>query len=497
LRAGIGYSLKGNIASASSAFDKAQALFTALGNTEGVAEVFLQRGILFRGVGRFDEADAQFQKTLETARATGNESQQINALMGLSYLSYIQGLTAKAQTYAQRAVDFALEKHLENLATGGLLELGNSYVARGDYPQGEGYFKQALEFAQANKGRRREATALLNLGGLYIQQLRTDEGLKLVEQAYSFYQQGNYPREMALCLINIARANRRKGDYEAALKALQQKLEIAQQTGEQPQIAVTYAEIGSVLIEEERYTEALVQYDRSYDINKSLNNLIAIAYNQHNRGNILWHLGRNQQARDALGEALQIASQPDNAYKPLVPDIQLSYAQVFLCERKYPEAIRQSEAAMKLAGDQYKSVAIAARYTLGLAKALSGSGPAGLALCEEATKEARGLADVGLLSRSLLAQAQAALESGAAPLALKLAIEAQERFARSGQQESEWRAWLIAARASDRLGDVPASREQFAKAKEVLLRLEQKWEPDAYKQYLNRADIQMYRNQLG
>ena len=84
LRAGVGYSFKLDVASASSAFDKADALFKALGNTEGVAEVYRQRGVLFRGRGKFADAKAQFQEALDTARATGNEAQQVLCMIELA-----------------------------------------------------------------------------------------------------------------------------------------------------------------------------------------------------------------------------------------------------------------------------------------------------------------------------------------------------------------------------------------------------------------------------
>jgi serine/threonine protein kinase/Tfp pilus assembly protein PilF len=497
LRAGVCYSRKGSVPSAISSFEKAEVLFNALQNIEGVVEVFRQRGILFRNTGRLDDATAQFQKTLDTARATGNESQEISALLELSYNAYTQGSIGEAQIYARQAVDFAQQKHLENLATGGLIDLGNSYVGRGEYSEAEKYFKQALDFARANRGRRREAAALLNLGALYIRQLRVDDGLPLVQQAYDIFEQGNYRREVLLCLTEIGRANRRKGNFDEALKAFRQKLESAEKTADRLQIATTYHDIGSVLIEQENYPEALKNYDRSLEMNRNLNNRINIAYNQHNRGNILWHVGRIDEAKDALKEAFEIASQPDAAYKSLLPDIQLSFAQIFLAERKFPEAIKQSSLALKMAGTDYREVAIEAKYTLGLAKALSGAAQEGLTLCAEAANEAGASGDAALYSRSLLAHAEAALESGNADVAWDLANKASEKLASNGQQESEWRARLVASRASHLNKDTSSSDSQLARARELFYQLEQTWGPDVFKQYQSRPDIQHYRKQLG
>ena len=76
--------------------------------------------------------------------------------------------------------------------------------------------------------------------------------------------------------------------------------------------------------------------------------------------------------------------------------------------------------------------------------------------------------------------------------ALKLAMEAQERFARGSQFESEWRAWLIASRASQQLGDKNKAEEQLRNAQNARSKLEQQWGADAFKQYTLRPDIQVY-----
>lgn len=497
LRAGVAYTRKLDTASATAAFEKAEALYQALSNVEGVGEVLRQRGILFRLGGKYDQARAQFQRALDTTRAVGNESQQINALIEMSHLYYSEGKISQAQDYASQAVDMAQQKHLENLATGGLIEVGNASLARGDFVAAEKYYKQALEFARANKGRRREATSLLNLGSLYIQQLRPDEGLALVQQALSFFREGKYRTQISLCLDQVARANRRKGDYEAALQALQQSLQVAQQLGDPPQILSSYTEIGAVLLEQERYPESLDQYDKALAISKSIGNRIYLAYNQASRGDILWRLGRYEEAQQAFNEALTIASQPDSAYKPLISEIERSSAELALSQRHFPEARSRSEHALVLAGTAYKSVTIEAKYTLGLVNAFTGSGREGKTLCEEAVKLATEAGDIALLAHATLALAEAALQNGDAQGALAMAKQVQAKFAKSGQQESEWRAWLIAALASQRLNDKTAAQELLARGKEALSRLQQKWGTEAFNHYLERPDVQAWYKQLG
>jgi tetratricopeptide (TPR) repeat protein len=497
LRAGIIFSSKQDVAKAREAFDKALELFTALSNVEGQAEVFRQYGILFKRSGKFAEAETQFQRELDTARTLGNESQQVTALLDLSSLEYSKGATVQAREYATQAIQFAQQHQLEGLVAEALLHLANSFYGQGNYVDAEKYFKQAIESARAAKYRFREATGLRDLGSLYIQQLRADEGLPLIEQAKNFFQQGNYIKEASFCLTSIGRVKRRKGDYEGALQAFQQELQIAQQGGDQPQIAFSYGEIASVMYEQERFPEALEQYEKANSINQPIGNRISLAFNRANRGDLLWRLGRYREAQQAFTEALSIANDPESGYKQLIPEIERTSAQMALSQRHFPEAKEKAEHALALAGSEYKTVIIEAKYTLGLAQALNGSGRDGKANCEESIKLATDGGDAGLLSRAMLALAESALSQGDARAALENATAAQARFAKAGQQESEWRAWLIAGLASQQLNERDQATRQLAQAKTVLSQLEQRWGTEAFKVYLTRPDIQVYYKQLG
>lgn len=495
LRAGTAYSRKFDVASASAVFDKADALFKALGNAEGVAEVLEQRGILYRGLGRFPEARAQFQQALETAKATGNEPQQVLSLIELGNLAFNEGDTAQAQEYAHQAVEFARQRRLENLTTGGLIELGNAFSSRGDYAKAEQYFKEAIDLARANNGRRREAIAKMNLGGLYIQQLRTKDGFALEQEALAFFRQGNYSRSVLICLSFVGRAHRQQGDYDEALKTLREKLDLSIKGGDQLQIAFAHGEIGSVLAERELYADALQEYRLSYEINKSLENSVQIAYNLHNLGNMLWRLGQYDEARRLLAESLQIASQPNQDYKPLLAEIELSYAQIALSEQRLPDASARATRALQFAGTQYKHVEVAARNVACLAKTFAGQARAGISNCEASLELARGAGDTGLLTRTMIALAIASLQSDNAERALQLANEAQQRAAGAGQKESHWRASVIAAYADQKLGKTYDARQRLTEAEKSFAKLRAAVGEYA-DSYLTRKDIGFYRKQL-
>ncbi len=495
LRAGIVYNRKQDTAKATEFFDNAEKLYNAATNNEGVNEVRRQRGILLREKGNYKEARAQFQQSLDAARALGNEAQQISALIELSTLASVQGDIAESSEKAQQAVSFAQEKHLENFVAGGLIELGNSYYGKNNYTEAEKYYSQAIEFAVGAKSRRREALARSNLGALYIQTQRIDQGIALVEQALSFFKQGNYPKNVATGLTQIARGNRRKGDYAAASKALNEKLQIAQAGGNQPDIADATTELAAVLFEQQDFPKALDQYSKALNIYQSVQNRTKTAYNYINQAHILWRLGRYDEARQALTEVSKAASQSESV-KPLLPVVALIDAQISLSQRDFVQARTKVNDALKLAGTANSDVTIEATFSQGLLYSQSGNAKEGERLCEESVKMASKGGDITLLSRAMLAQAECALEAGNAQLALSKATEVQQRFAQWSQLESEWRAWVIASQASSRLGQNEKAAEQLTQAQNACLRLQQTWGNDVFSKYIARPDIQVLYKKL-
>ncbi len=498
LRAGIVYNRKTQTPKATEMFDKAEQLYRAGSNNEGLNEVLRQRGILFRDKGQYQEAEAQFRQSLDASRAIGNEAQQITALIDLSYLSSTKGSMSEAENYAQQAVTFAQQKQLENLTAGALLELGNTFSGRGDFAKAEHYFTQAIQFAQANKGRTREARGLSNLGGLYIQTLRIDEGLRMVQQALEFFQRGNYPRNVAYCLTQIGRGYRRKGDYAAAAQALNQKLDFAKQSNSQPAIADSYLELGALEFEEEKWPSALAQYENAQKIYESIGNKFRIAFCKANRGNILWRLGHYDQAKPLLAEVFATIAESKGNLLQLLPAVHLVEGEMYLSERAFPAVATEVNQAAELAGKQYPDVTIQGKYVLGLAKALSGGGQKeAQKLCDDAVNAASSAGDFGLHSRALLAAAEAALARNDPQLALSFATQVQERAGRAGQFESEWRALVIASRANAQLGNKDQADEQLRKASASRDKLQQQWGADAFRKYSSRPDIQVYMQTAG
>jgi tetratricopeptide (TPR) repeat protein/predicted Ser/Thr protein kinase len=495
LRLAILYGKQLNLPAASANFAKAETLYQALGNFEGQGEVSYERGFLFDQIGKLDEARQHLQRALELAKTTSNQYLQVKTLLALGTVTNDEGNRAQARQYISEAIALAQANGIDNLTKRGLVDLGNTFLVSGDYGEAEKYYKQSLELSQQQRDLHNASRALLSLGSLAERQGKTDEVLRYVEQALPFYQQGGYRKETAQAFSLFARARMSKGEYDAALQASQQQLKLARELGDQVQVASSHGEIGVALVNEGRYPEALTHFEESYAIAKSIGVQKNVALALTNRANALWRLGRYNEAREALAQASPLAERPD-AGKSLSAWYYLTQARMAVSESRFAEAKVRSQKAIEAASTQVKVTAIEATLTLGVAQVFSGALREGEFNCHQSLARANDSGNPRLLSEALLALAEVMLQRGDAAAALTYSLHAQEIFARAGNQDFEWLAWLLAARASRAAGDESKAREYAMHARDLLSGLRQKWGTENHDGYLSRADIQLSRKQL-
>lgn len=496
LHLGIVYGQKGELDPALESFKQAESIYQALGNLEGRAEVAFQRGFLFNKRNNLPQAKTELEQALNLAKANDNKSQTIKTLLQLCSVAFDEGEIARSTDYAQQAVELAQRSGMENLSTRGLIDLGNSFLVRGKQAEAENYLAQALAAAVRSKARRNEARARVAMASLRQQQDKPDEAVQYLEPALAFYQQGGYRSETISCLALLGRANLQKGDYAAADKGHEELLRLAQESNDQSLIARAHAERGSALIREEKFPEALDHLNQAYSIYSSQGIPRSMGYNLASRGEVLGRLGKFDEAKALLDQATVIANKPGNELKRLSVETQLALAEIALMQDNHANAKATAEQVVELAGTEFRGAVASAKIVIGLAESYGGAKAAGKQTTNAALDLAKQLNDPAQLAAAQSAFAAALLLAGDSRSAVTNALQAQAVFARLGQIESEWQAWLIAAQASENLDDKTNAREYARRAKDTFEKLEQRWGSEDYKSYLGRPDIQRLRKQL-
>jgi tetratricopeptide (TPR) repeat protein/tRNA A-37 threonylcarbamoyl transferase component Bud32 len=497
LRLGILYGRRRDLNASGQAFDKAEEIYQSLGNVEGRTEVAFQKGVVLNdSIGKPDDARAQLEQARDMAKVVNAPYQQIRILFQLSSVALKQNKGSEAKQFATQALGLAQANQMETLVARGYIEMGNVDFVLADYVSAERDFLQGLDFAQKAGARLNEARAQLSLASLYEQRGEADRALTYQEPALIFYQSAGYRTETNQAMNIRARLYRRKGDFKSALAAFDDQLKFAEQNSDQAQVAAAHTSIGNLLIDLERYPEALQHLEQSYQIQKSVNNQLLIGYALLNRASAEWNLGHKQEAGSDFAEASEIAKRDDAGSKGLQVAIELDRAEIALAERQFHEAIAGVDRALGLGGSQNNAAIARGKYIKGLAQALSGDGRAGQALCNEAVATATTLGDPLLLARAQLALAQSSFAAGDSQSAISSAQQSRTFFSDAGLTGAEWRTWLVEGLVTERAGDKDKAKTCLNRAVELLVSLEQKWGAEIFKSYQDRPDVQIYRKQI-
>jgi serine/threonine protein kinase/Tfp pilus assembly protein PilF len=488
-----------DLAKANDAFDKAEKLYQDDVNFEGGSEVFYQRGYLLAQMSKISEAQKATDQALNIATTADNKYQQVRALLLSSSISASSGNTEQAQTLITRAMELARANGMETLTTQGLLDLGNTLLLKRNFPEAERYVRQGYDLARTFREKRNEARANLLLGSIYIQQDDAN-GKPFIDQALVFYNAGGYRREISRCAIMIGRVQLLTRDFDGALKTLDDQLQLAKQVEDPGQLARSQAEVGSALSKVDFYPQALVRFTESSELNKKLDNALNTAFALLNRGDMLARLGRYDEANRTLDELPPVLEKvsSDNKHRAIYTAwAYLIRGQMALSQQDFAGARLKCKEALSLmlGANRSTNTEASIKSTLCLVEALSGSAKSGLGLCQEAETLMGSTID-HVDADMHLALAEALLQSGDAKEALEAAVVAQRQLANRHRDESEWRAWLIAAQANQKLQQTEPIRDQVSRARALLEGLRAKWQGDSFDSYTARADVRLRRQQI-
>ena len=498
LRLGTLHVRQGNQPGAAAALESAQKLYAAANNKEGEAAVHYQRGRLYLNVQQKPaEARAEFDRSLALAGETKNVYQQVQAtlLLAQTLPDGDEGLRV-----AQEGLDTAQAGNMNDQVANGYIAQGNILFTRlSKYDEAEAAYKRALQFANGNKLRRYEAVASTNLASLCERRGRLDEAERYAANARDFYHQGGYRGDADRSAMVVARIKKRRGDYEGALRVFEELLRTAEQSGDVMQAAGLHRECGAALSAMERYAEALPHYKESIATARVLKNRSLLSFSLLNQANVLWSLGRYEEAAENFRQLTGPDPQAAGVSNDLLVNVHLAEAEMELSRHRFAEAAAAAGRALALLKESKSppndSLSLA-DATLGQAEGQARKAARGRALCEEAARLAGLGHDASVAARAQYALALAQLEAGDAAGARAAALQAHESYARLGRADSAWRALALAGRAGRRAGDEHAAREYLARAAASLAQFQQSLGAEAAS-YLSRPDVQWLRSEFG
>ena len=483
LRLGFVQGRRRELKEALKSFAEAEGLYNAASEYEGLTEALRQRASLLSRFGREKEAMPEIDKALLVAQTLDNATQQIQLRLLQGVVTRKLGDSSQAAELAQKAVDDAIEKRMENVATGGLIDLGNAFLARGELKLAEHYYRQALQLAQRSKGRRQEARALLSLGSVLEQAKKPEEARKFTEYALRFYRQAGYRKELVQATLILGRIHFLRAEFDDGIRILTEVLPSTQRLPDRQVEAQVRERLGENLRAQGAWPEALAQQEQVVRLlgENSVGPRLDCA-------DLYARLGRLAEAERLLTEVEHLLETTPN--RQHLVELRMKQAELAYQKGGMQQAAGFLKQALSVRSAEGERAELDAKLMEALILVRTGQGNRGNELARDVIGKFDEAKLVHTASSARLMVAEAVVAAGPASPALKdsarsMALQALTFFEPRRILESVWRAHLVVVHTATGFGE---AEEHRTASESALAQLKATWPAGSVADYLLRRD---------
>jgi tetratricopeptide (TPR) repeat protein len=469
-------------------FTKAEALYRASSDSEGIIAALYNRANFLNRRSRAAEAMEPIDQAIALAHAIESRYQAIRLQLLKSAVVRKLGDNARASELAQQAIDNAFKENMDDLAASGGINLANVYFRSGDYESAEKYFRDVRYFAQRGGVRYYESLASVSLGSLFEQKNRPEQAREFVEEALPYLKEAGDRRESVQAMTILGGILRKLGAYDEGIKVLREALPQAIQLHDSVIEARIRERIVALLKAQGNWPEALNESEQ-------FSNLYLLpterAYAPMYCADLYWRLGRWQEAQQSLTEIEPLLRSNDNPHS--LSMFMLLQAEMAYVEGRFEQAkanAREAISAVPTPGDQGE---MAARLIDALAAIRTGHRNEGVQSALQIVREFEESKLASDAAAARLAIAEALVGAEERNLVRDLALDALRFFEQHNVWESIWRAHLIAASVSEGSTDISAHRNS---ARSALGQIRKSWPSSDVDSYLQRTDIRLLYGNL-
>ncbi len=190
------------------------------------ARVYNYLGVIYRVLGRMEQALDYLQRALLIYQESGNRVGEARSLNDLGRVYGEMGNRDRARSDYEMALQISREQGDQAGEGSALNNLGWVYIVLRQDKQAQEFYEQALGIFREMGDRLGEASTLNNLGRVYEDLSQRQQAQLHYEQALQIFREERDRRGEAWSLNNLGKVFRKLGKYEQALEYLQQALAI-------------------------------------------------------------------------------------------------------------------------------------------------------------------------------------------------------------------------------------------------------------------------------
>ena len=270
--------LKGRIAyllddwkKAENEFNEAKVLYSKVNNTEGLAAIYNNMGVLASLQGEMKNAEKLYQKSLKSEKERYNLSGISTSQCNLGSLYEDKGDYKKSINYLNKALEIQklLNDRFKTISI--YINIGIFYMDKGKYEKAEEAFNNSLEIAVEFNMYKNIISILNNLGALFFKSGNFEKAIDYYEQAKKKSKDSNFSEGLITSYNNIGELYETREEYNLAYDYYSKSMELLPSITDEYMKAELYGNLGSVLTSLHKFKEAYAYLVESYDFFKGLN----------------------------------------------------------------------------------------------------------------------------------------------------------------------------------------------------------------------------------
>jgi len=246
------------------AFEESQRLYEGAGNRAQVATLLNAIGIVRRRRGEPEAALDATEEALGIKREIGEQGGVAMLLNSLGILAQQAGEQDRAEALYQEAMDINRELDNRRALITNLINLGNVRRLQADLASAQELLTEAASIAGEFGNRSIRANALFNLTGVLLDMGDLQEARRAVDESHRIFVEIDDPSLQAYALFRLGEIDLAEGDLVSARAMQDSSLAIRERLGART-VGESRREIGLILIENKRYSEAEVWIVESLD----------------------------------------------------------------------------------------------------------------------------------------------------------------------------------------------------------------------------------------
>lgn len=290
--------------------NQALSLTIQLGNEEERGSALFALGVAYRDLAKNEEAQRHFRDALEIQTRVGDKRATAETLKELAKLDWAAGRAEEAEASYQKALQIYGDIGDRSGAARVLLGLGDIHKRRGQYDKALEVFKASLQTLRELGDKRLESVCLDFIGGTYLERGDYADGQTYLELALTAREQLGDKALISETVHNLGELDLRKGRYDKAIDHYLRALELSREGGDDLGAAIESHSLGRVFGYQGRLgAAARATEDAVQSLRKAGEGGFWQAAVLSGRGNALNRIGRFDEARKSLDDALALARQ--------------------------------------------------------------------------------------------------------------------------------------------------------------------------------------------